>query len=165
MEEVKVILVPGGKMPVQGTEEAACYDCYAREITETDHFVIVKLGFMLNLNQFTEVQIRPRSNTSSYPVTIHLGTGDSDFRGMEYQARFQKIPRIKKTALGMLHSIYYEPFPYVVGDRVCQIAIRDFTPKKLVESTDTGTTNRTGGFGSTGLKEVVTSKKSPVKKQ
>lgn len=164
MEEVKVILVPGGKMPIQGSEEAACYDCYAREIKEEDNFVVVKLGFMLNLNPFTEVQVRPRSNTSKYPFIIHIGTGDSDFRGMEYEARFHKIPRIKKTALGSTHSIFYDSFPYVVGDRVCQIAVRDFTPKKLVESTDIGTTSRTGGFGSTGLREVVV-KKNPPKKQ
>lgn len=165
MEQIKLILVPGGQMPVKGSEEAACYDCFAREIHETDNFVFVKLGFKINMTGNVELLIRPRSNMSKHPFLVHPGTGDPDFRGFEYEARFIKVPVIKKDHMGHTHSIYYEAFPYKVGDRVCQMAIRHYTPYELIESTDEGSTKREGGFGSTGMREVVTKKVPSPKKR
>lgn len=155
MTKIKIGLVKGGRLPEKGSAEAACYDCYAREIIDDGSFVRVKLGFWLDLDKNIEVQVRPRSNTSSHPLVMHPGTGDPDYKGFEYEARFQKIPVIKKTFLGTLHSIAYAPFPYQVGDRVCQISFKKIEETEFEITEAPGATTRTGGFGSTGLREIV----------
>ncbi len=162
MTKIRIGIVKGGTMPLRGSAEASCYDCYAREIIDEGTWIRVKLGFWLDLDSNMEVQLRPRSNTSVHPLAMHPGTGDPDFRGFEYEARFNKIPVIKKTFLGTVHSIAYAPFPYQIGDRVCQISFKKIEETSLELVQTSKETDRTGGFGSTGIGDLLYSSSSTV---
>lgn len=48
--EIKIKLLPGGKMPTKGTAGAAAFDCYAREDIDVEDFPrLIGLGFALEL--------------------------------------------------------------------------------------------------------------------
>lgn len=83
--EVKIKLLPGGKMPIKGSAEAAAFDCYAIEDIDVEDFPrLIGLGFALELPPGYHAKIFPRSSTG-------LKTGlrqpnscsiiDSDYRG------------------------------------------------------------------------------------
>ena len=175
MLEVKIKPVRENfKMPVKGSDHAACFDCYASEIeVQPDGSVHVKLGFETEIPEGWRADLLPRSNITKYPWVLANSEGiiDSDFRN-EWQARFRPVPynqsieffddvyvdsgKIEVTGNGSAIKVpllFINKFPYKVGDRVCQIRFERVNPVNFILSDETSETERgLGGFGSSGVK-------------
>ena len=142
LEEVKIKLFDGGKMPERKTDGAVAFDCYAR--LEEDVVIpvgkrkLIPLGFACGLPDGYELQVRPRSGLTSKGIDNGWGTGDTDYTG-EYMACLINNSETDYT----VHN----------GDRICQIAIREVPKVKfeLVEELEK-TERGDGGFGHTGLR-------------
>lgn len=139
---VKVLLNhPNARMPVLATEGSACYDLYSAEdcrisAGETRLFTT---GLIMEIPEGWEGILRPRSGMSikrgqllpNSPATI-----DSDYRG---------------EVMAALTNTTDHTYQVLIGDRVCQIAIRpvpvvEFRAVKSIMHTE----RDAGGFGSTG---------------
>lgn len=147
---VDIELVNDGKMPEKATDNSACYDVFAREIEKVaDDTYYVKLGFKATPDKEFKIVLVPRSSITKTDWILQNspGQGDPDFY-LEYQARFKAFPNgYDKKA----NKLTYSEFPYNVGDRVAQMYISyihnlHFSQVKNVNKS----TNRSGGFGSTG---------------
>jgi dUTP pyrophosphatase len=80
-----------------------------------------------------------------------FGVIDSDYRG-EWMAIFTPILSTTDSD-GFLEKVYNPIFPYVVGDRVCQIFFDVVLDVEIEEVDELSDTDRgSGGFGSTGIK-------------
>lgn len=146
---VKIKLIEDGKLPVKGSEHAACLDCYARKIEiQNDGMVICHLGFATEIPEGYKGVVAARSNITKTGWVLANGIGvvDSDYRN-EWQARFRPIPqRFLDTV-----EFFNNTFPYKVGERICQIyfeKVLDFKFEKVDNLNDTD--RGLGGFGSTG---------------
>ena len=140
MKEVKIKLVPGGKMPEYKTAGAACADCYARvqTIIPAGERRLVPLGVCLELPEGYEAVVRPRSGMSKNGVDVAIGTVDEDFTG-EIMANVIN---------NMKEGLVVEE-----GTRVCQLKIQKAEQFNFVEVDELSETERgSGGFGSTGVK-------------
>lgn len=135
---VKIKLFDGGKLPTRQTSGAACFDCYSNEnkIIKAHSRELIKLGFGLDLPYMFEAQIRPRSGLSKKGIDIAFGTIDEDFK-------FEISANIINTT-----DTDFEVKRY---DRICQIAIKQIERMTFEIVDNLGTTDRTGGFGSTGI--------------
>lgn len=97
----------------------------------------VSFGFALELDEWYEAQIRPRSGLSSRGFVCALGTVDSAFRG-EVGAVLVNLSRDDK----------WEIKP---GDRVCQMVIAPIALGVFEAVSElTPTARGANGFGSTG---------------
>ncbi len=138
--KAKIKLIEGGKKPFKATPNSACLDLYAREIIMVNHLLYkVKLGVAIEPQEGYRVALYPRSSISKtgWILANSIGIGDNDYRG-EYLAYFTRIDKNK-------------PFPYSVGDRVCQFELvpyNDIEIEYVVELSDTHRGN--GGHGSSG---------------
>jgi dUTP pyrophosphatase len=135
------------RMPIKGSEHAACYDVYAHSITGANSKRYVGLGFKTEIPKGYKGIIVPRSNLTKFNWMLNnsFGVIDSDYRG-EWIAVFTAIP-------GQEFADNYQEFPYNVGDRVAQIYFEEVLPVSFdvvpeLESSERGD----GGFGSTGFK-------------
>jgi len=143
---VEVNIVPGGKMPVKGSENAACYDVYARKIEKrSDGLVKCYLGIKTSIPNNYKGIVIARSNLTKYDFVLNNGIGiiDPDDRN-EWQARFRPINKA---------SII--DFPYKEGDRVAQISFEKINTVEFISVKEhelENTKRGTGGFGSTGVK-------------
>lgn len=138
--KVKVKLIDGGKMPGFKTEGAVCADCYSRvDVTvPAGKRSLIPLGFAIELPERWEAVIRPRSGLTSKGIDSGIGTIDFDYRG-----------EVK----GCLINNSDEDFIVRVGDRICQIAIREAPVIEFEQVAELTETERgENGFGSTGLK-------------
>ena len=148
---VDIELLNGGKMPERTTDKAACYDVFAREIEKiADDTYYVKLGFNATPDNNFKIVIVPRSSITktNWILQNSPGQGDNDYH-LEYQARFKAFPNgyDKKT-----NKLTYPDFPYNVGERVAQMYISYVHDLHFNQVTEINkSTNRTGGFGSTGV--------------
>lgn len=166
MLPIKIKLEEGAKLPVKGTEDAACWDCYAHRISHLDNGKIeVSLGFSTEIPKGWKGIIVPRSNLTKYYYQFNHGFGvvDSDYRNL-WKAIF--TPILRKTehfeagdlsSQGELYGLkvtnhVIEPFPYLVGDRCCQLFFERVNDINWLSVTELEESNRTGGFGSTGNK-------------
>ena len=133
---------------------ADAFVCFSDQ-TKEDYIVIspgtvrkIPLGIALDIPEGYEIQIRPRSRSSSNGQIAVFGTVDSDYKGL----LMANVANISKD-------------PYVVrhGDRLCQLVLAPvykcgFTKmwdgtieNDLGESIDTTVSDRgENGFGSTG---------------
>lgn len=138
---VKIKLLDGGKLPVYKRNGDACMDCYASKKVRIlpGKRALVPLGFALELPANYEAVIRPRSGLSNNKVDIAIGTIDSNYRG-EVSACV-----INKKDI---------PFCVNVGDRICQLAVRE-TPTVIWQEVDTLSESERGadGFGSSGIND------------
>lgn len=137
---IKFTVVQDGVAPRIGSNEATCYDLFAREIEGNSKTkVTVKLGVCIEPPSGYAAKIYARSSITKTYWTIPNGVGiiDNDYRG-ELMAVFVNSAT--------------EPFPYKVGDRVAQLEIHKVEPAvfKRVEIL-TETYRGEGGFGSTGF--------------
>lgn len=140
-KSVKVKKIADGKMPHKVHDNDACYDMYAREVRRiNDNLYEVKLGVALQPEDGYRIAIYPRSSISSkgWVLANSVGVGDNNYTG-EYKAYFAKVGKA--------------PFPYKVGDRVCQMEVVsygqiNFETVHTLKKTDRGD----GGFGSTDKK-------------
>ncbi len=156
MTEVKLEVMKGGKKPTTGTNQAACFDVYARKIEQKKGLVICHLGIKTEIKKGYKGVIVGRSNTTKHPYALIMGTVDSDYRD-EWQARFRVLETevVYKSWLHRLFNINpetkYPKFPYIEGDRVAQIYFDRVEYVKFKKAVILSNTKRKGGFGSTGL--------------
>lgn len=161
--KLKVKLIENGKLPVKGSEDAACDDLFARKIEEEEgdpNLYKVYLGVAFEPPPGYRIAIYPRSEISktSWMLSNSLGVGDNDYRG-EYIAYFRRINPIRvidpDTHTSAQKTSYrIEPeFPYKEGDRCCQFELVEYRTIKYEVVTRLNETKRsTGGFGSSGKK-------------
>lgn len=147
-------LVEGGKLPIKGSEGAACFDVYAREIIYVgDFYYKVKLGFKTAIPKGKHAKLLARSGITDtgWSLCNSCGIIDSDFRG-EWEARFRPFVQGVEKHNGDV-DLYLQAFPYKEGERVAQFMIRkdDDEEINLVDSLDE-TERGAGGFDSTGRK-------------
>lgn len=141
------------KLPVKGSEHAACYDVYAHSSERNyDGVVTYKLGFATEIPEGWKAVITPRSNLTKHKWAILNSPGiiDSDYRG-EWM--------IKMTSLDGL----FKPDPYTVGDRIAQIYFEKVHPVEFIEVESLDESSRgEGGFGSTGIGVLNTNGRTDV---
>ena len=137
---VKIKLISlNAKIPIKVIETDACYDVFAVSKEDLgDGRIKYGLGFALELPEYTQLDIRPRSSIHKTGLVLSnsIGTGDEDYRG-EYMCIFY-------------HIIKTLP-PYEVGDRIAQIQLRNRENINFIEIDELTDTQRgSEGFGSTG---------------
>lgn len=130
-------------MPIKGSEDSACYDCYATSIVfdKENNVVSYGLGFSVEPPKGYRVDLRSRSSIYKTGLVLCNGQGtvDNDYRGEIFAKFYTRNAKIENI--------------YQVGDRVCQIMLVRDEPTQLVIVDNTIDTERgAGGFGSTGLK-------------
>jgi len=135
--ELKIEVLEGGKTPIKGTEEAACFDLFVREISQSEGVVFCYLGIKTEIPSGYCAKLYARSNITKTGWTLANGVGviDSDFRH-EWQARFYSVNKNME-------------FPYKVGERVAQFSIEKVIPIEFTTHSNLEKSNRKGGFGST----------------
>ena len=131
------------KMPVRGSEDSACFDCYAtsRSISEDGKVVTYGLGFSAEPPKGYSIDLRPRSSVYKTGLSLcnSIGTIDNDYRN-EFMAKFYT------------HGTLIDKM-YNVGERVCQIKlVKDYQEELMLVDELSDTERGTGGFGSTGNK-------------
>lgn len=166
---MEIKLVEGGVLPVQSTEKAACHDVFARKIEKVaDDFYIVYIGFAVTPPKGHKIVLVPRSSLTktTWLVQNSPGQGDEDYVN-EYQYRFRAIPTgvemVKKDGEWVkdgygneistpysVPKLTYDDFPFKEGERIGQIYLEKVLPIKWKQVEQLKTTNRIGGFGSTG---------------
>ena len=163
------LLTDNATIPKKSTENAGAWDCTITEIIkESPDYVRCKLGFALQPPPNYRVVLVPRSSITKtkWILSNSIGIGDSDYFH-EYEARFRCLPSSvyiesnleKGNDYGRSYdyiktenNIEYESFPYEVGDRCIQLFLEEIIPIEFEEVPDINqTTNRIGGFGSTGM--------------
>lgn len=141
--DVQILLVEGGKEPILGSEHAACFDLYAREVIKVNEgYFKVKLGIKtaIPVGYYAELDARSGITDTGWGVANSLGIIDSDYRG-EWQIRFRRFANVNEMV-----------FPYKVGDRCAQFMIKKKIPTRLVLVDElTKTVRGEGGHGHTGL--------------
>lgn len=140
MRTVKIKLIhPDAKIPIKTIKTDACYDVFAVSREDMgDGRIKYGLGFALEIPEFTQLDLRPRSSVHKTGLILSncIGTADEEYRG-EYMAIFY-------------HVIPTLP-PYEVGDRILQIQLRNREDINFIEAEELSNTERgPQGFGSTG---------------
>lgn len=138
--DVKIKVFEGGSMPAYKRDGDACLDCRAREgaVIAARSRKLIPLGFALELPKGWEAVVRPRSGLSSEGFDVCIGTVDSNYRG----ELFANVVNSSEADLKV-----------DVGDRVCQLAIREAPVIKLIPVDELSNTERgAAGFGSSGVK-------------
>ncbi len=129
------------KAPLRATGGAAAFDLSVREIQYTDNYVAYFTGVHFEIPEGYVGLLFPRSSISKTGAFLSNSVGviDSDFRG-EVQARFY----VKNGSENEIH------FPYMKGERCCQILFLKLPDVNLIHSDELLDTERgDGGFGST----------------
>jgi len=141
---IKVNMLPGGRIPEYKTQGAAGADLFARitepVVIQPGERVRIGTGVHLMLPPGTEGQVRPRSGLAfrnGITVLNSPGTIDSDYRG-EVQI--------------ILINLGDKPHTVNHHDRIAQLVIAPvtacvFTTEESIDATERGA----GGFGSTGV--------------
>lgn len=149
--EVKIKLLPGGKMPTKGSAGAAAFDCYAREDINVEDFPrLIGLGFALELPPGYHAKIFPRSSTglkTGLRQPNSCGIIDSDYRG-EVKAMYEsKLNASYEGGCGC--TVQH----IKAGDRIAQMLIERNVDVEFVVVDELSETDRgAGGFGSTGVR-------------
>lgn len=136
---IGIKLYNGGKVPVRKTAGAACYDCFANETAciPSGGRSKIGLGFGLELPYMFEAVIRPRSGLTLKGIDSAIGTIDEDFKS-----------EISAIVINNSDS----DFKVNIGDRICQMAIRQYERYEFEIVDELSETVRgEGGFGSTGV--------------
>ncbi|MEO7458382.1 MAG: dUTP diphosphatase [Gemmatimonadaceae bacterium] len=122
-----------------GGEIAAAEDGDAWSITlRPDEMALIPLGFKTRLPHGVEAQIRPRSGQAfknALTVPNAPGTIDADY-AEEWMVMVRNGAPVARRI--------------VHGERIAQVVFARFLPLTLNEGAVTRTTERAGGFGSTG---------------
>lgn len=138
--EVKIKVLPGGKIPTYAHPTDAGADVYASEPTNFEPYEtkIVHTALQVAIPAGYEIQIRPRSGMSlktGFRVANAPGTIDADYRG----------------EVGVIMTnISSKPAAIEKGDKIAQMVIAPVPMIKWVETDNLDETERgEGGFGST----------------
>lgn len=138
--EVKIKKIGDGKLPCYKREGDVCMDCYSREFVIVPALgrELVPLGFALELPNGYEAVIRPRSGNTHEGIDIGIGTIDTNYRG---------------EVMACVCNTLDEDFRIDVGDRICQLAIREAPAITWNVVEELSETERgSNGFGSSGVK-------------
>ncbi|WP_113446983.1 dUTP diphosphatase [Rhizobium cremeum] len=146
---LKLVRLPHGEdLPLPAYETAGAAGMDLRAAVADDQPItlapgqraLVPTGFVMEIPEGFEAQIRPRSGLAFKNGITCLntpGTIDSDYRG-----------EVKV----LLINLGDEPFEITRGMRIAQTIIAPVTQVRVQEATEASTTNRgAGGFGSTGV--------------
>lgn len=146
------------KLPMYATKGAACADVVATEIINKDSYnVTVKLGFATEIPEGYKGVVVPRSSFTQKGWVMQNSPAqiDSDYRG-EWMLKFQALTFDAISTRHGLIDLLPNGFPYEVGDRVAQVYFEKIEQAEFIETDELVSTERgDGGFGSTGVKEVV----------
>lgn len=137
---VSVKLFENGKMPEYKRNGDACLDCKSRNCMTIPkgQRALVPLGFAIELPKDYEAIVRPRSGNTKDGIDIGIGTVDETYRG---------------EVMACVINNSDEDFHIEVGDRICQLAIREAPKFDLIEVAELSKTERNeSGFGSSGIK-------------
>jgi dUTP pyrophosphatase len=145
-------LHPLAQIPKKATQLAGGWDVTVTELIYKGlNKIYCKLGFALKIPEGYKLNIVPRSSFTKYNWVMNNspGLGDADYLN-EYQIRFTAIPTLVE--LDEEPILTYDVFPYKIGDRIGQIYLSKVEDTDFieVEEFEEITSNRTGGFGSTG---------------
>lgn len=152
-------LHPLAQIPRKATQLAGGWDITVTELIDKGpNKIYCKLGFALKVPEGYRLNIVPRSSFTKYNWVMNNspGLGDADYLN-EYQVRFTAIPtniemKYNDLDAGMQPTLTYDVFPYGIGDRIGQVYLSKIENTDFieVEEFEEITSNRTGGFGSTG---------------
>lgn len=139
--EIKIKILPNGKMPEIKHDGDAGYDCYARlsepVIIQPGKVAVIPLGFCLELPRKWYADVRPRSGlTAKEHVVAQLGLIDEPYRN---------------ELGGIISNLSESEFTVQNGDRICQIMCKKLDSYRFIEVDSLSTTNRGKGFGSSGI--------------
>lgn len=138
--EVKIKVLPGGKIPTYAHPTDAGADVYASEPTNFEPYEtkIVHTAIQVAIPTGYEIQLRPRSGLSlktGFRVANAPGTIDSDYRG---------------TVGVIMTNTSDKPATIEKGDKIAQMVISPVPMIKWVETDNLDETERgENGFGST----------------
>lgn len=148
MSPIKIILEKvreTSKWPEKATMLSGGWDLFADKIEKslTGNKVTVYTGLKMKPEPNYMIRLGPRSSITKTDWILQNspGLGDPDYPG-EYQLRFHYV--------GPQLNGHYPIFPYSEGDRVAQMWIEEIIPIEFIEGVVNSTTDRIGGFGSTG---------------
>lgn len=160
-------LAPEAQLPIKATEGAGCFDFFVHRVEQISHHqIILYFGLAAEVPEGYIMTLQPRSSFThkGWVMANTPGQIDSDYRG-ELQVRFDSIPRVEekfeKIKRGFFSKrddkefkqyfiIQYPQIPYKVGDRCVQAKLEVVQPVTITEVQELTTTERRGGFGSTG---------------
>lgn len=137
---IKIINNSGYELPEYKTSQSAGCDLKAVLDVPVKLFpldrVFIHTGVQVALPEGYEAQVRTRSGLNrDHGIVCPLGTIDADYRG----------------EIGViLYNLSREPYEIKPGDRVAQLVISPAVQANWEEVEILDTTDRTGGFGSTG---------------
>lgn len=145
--KIKIKRVENGKIPEYKTSGSAGADCFARidfkQIIKPKSISTIPLGFMVEIPEGYEMQIRSRSGLArknGVQIFNSPGTIDSDYRG-EVGA--------------IIYNSTDSDFIVNPGDRIAQMVIAPVIKADFQEVEDLSETERgSGGYGSTGVSET-----------
>jgi dUTP pyrophosphatase len=129
------------KIPAKVTTGSAGFDIYASEevVINSRGRGLVGTGFSMAFEGNMYARVAPRSGLAVKGIDTGAGVIDSDYRGE------LKVLLINNSN---------ENFQVKVGDRIAQLIFETYEPKVHFEQTENlETTQRQGGFGSTGLRD------------
>ncbi len=138
---VKIQVTAKEYLPIYATEGSAGADLKSviNYILEVGERKVIPTGIKMAIPNEYEVQIRPRSGLAlKYGITMpnSPGTIDSDYRG----------------EVGViLQNLGEEPFVINEGDRIAQMVLSKHSVADFIKVEKLDETERTGGFGSTGV--------------
>ena len=160
-------------IPCYATKESACFDicCDKDVIIQPGETVMVSTGLAFQIPEGYQMKIHPRSGVSlKTPLRIANAPGcvDSDYRGevkvllwdsaQIYDCSNNYYNQLDGTKFRIEKSPYEEyDIPndsYLIrkGDRIAQAEIVPVLRASFTEVDQLSTTDRTGGFGSTGVR-------------
>ena len=142
MEKVKIVLEQGARLPMYMTPGSAGMDVTANIpeaiVLRPMERKLIPTGIKMEIPTGYEVQVRPRSGLAlKHGITVlnTPGTIDSDYRA----------------EIGViLINLSNEEYRLEPNERVAQIVFNKFKQAEFEVVEELDTTERTGGFGSTG---------------
>lgn len=141
MKECAIVQIENGKLPLRQTDGSAGYDLYARTAMRIPMGVteVIPAGFAIAIPTGYVGLICSRSGLAKIGVFVLNAPGviDSDYRG--------EVGVILYNGSG-------EPFEVKAGDRIAQMLFQAVERPDLFVVKELPSTDRRGGFGSTGMR-------------
>jgi dUTP pyrophosphatase len=154
MNEIKVEVLEGGKMPTKAHASDAGWDLYATEDITIYPGQVMKhpLNIRLQLPTGTWAEITSKSGLGAKGLMVYAGVIDQSYRG---------IPHVVFTNLWIIDQIDEQGFPLMrttplvikKGEKLAQLIMSPYSEQFFmtqVDKVETTTDRGTGGFGSSG---------------
>lgn len=137
-------LHPNSKIPTKGTEGSGGYDLYSLEDNVLSHGINkIRTGIAFAIPPGYVGIVHDRSSMALKDTHVHAGVIDSDYRGEIIVIMHSDV---------MYDSTFGYPSKFLTkNQRIAQIVVHKIYEGELVEVDTLTTTERSGGFGSTGV--------------